>query len=159
MVYGYARVSTREQNPDREIIAINRFCDSRGIAKVKVYVDKVTGKSIKRPEYQKIRRKIKAGDSLIMMDMINNLLLEVFAACAEFEMEKREKRQREGYEALKARGEWDKLGRPVKMTQEEFLNKWDQKGKNVTDKEFAESLNISKGTLQSYKKKYLKGKK
>ena len=80
-------------------------------------------------------------------------------ACAEFEMEKREKRQREGYEALKARGEWDKLGRPVKMTQEEFLNKWDQKGKNVTDKEFAESLNISKGTLQSYKKKYLKGKK
>ena len=56
----------------------------------------------------------------IMMDMINNLLLEVFAACAEFEMEKREKRQREGYEALKARGEWDKLGRPVKMTQEEF---------------------------------------
>ena len=68
-------------------------------------------------------------------------------------------RQREGYEALKARGEWDKLGRPVKMTQEEFLNKWDQKGKNVTDKEFAESLNISKGTLQSYKKKYLKGKK
>ena len=39
------------------------------------------------------------------MDMINNLLLEVFAACAEFEMEKREKRQREGYEALKARGE------------------------------------------------------
>ncbi len=31
------------------------------------------------------------------MDMINNLLLEVFAACAEFEMEKREKRQREGY--------------------------------------------------------------
>ena len=208
MVYGYARVSTREQNPDREIIAINRFCDSRGIAKVKVYVDKVTGKSIKRPEYQKIRRKIKAGDSLIipemdrlgrkkdilaelaffkkkkvrvlileipttlidyesldnwmaefMMDMINNLLLEVFAACAEFEMEKREKRQREGYEALKARGEWDKLGRPVKMTQEEFLNKWNQKGKNVTDKEFAESLNISKGTLQSYKKKYLKGKK
>ena len=89
--------------------------------------------------------------------LIPDLLLEVFAACAEFEMEKREKRQREGYEALKARGEWDKLGRPVKMTQEEFLNKWDQKGKNVTDKEFAESLNISKGTLQSYKKKYLKG--
>ena len=95
----------------------------------------------------------------LMVDMINRLLFEVFAACAEFEMEKREKRQREGYEALKARGEWDKLGRPVKMTQEEFLNKWDQKGKNVTNKEFAESLNISKVTLQSYKNKYLKGKK
>lgn len=94
-----------------------------------------------------------------MMGMVNNLLLEVFAACAEVEMEKREKRQREGYEALKARGEWGKLGRPVKMTQAEFLNKWNQKGKNVTDKEFAESLNISKGTLQSYKKKYLKGEK
>lgn len=69
----------------------------------------------------------------LMVDMINRLLFEVFAACAEFEMEKREKRQREGYEALKARGEWDKLGRPVKMTQEEFLNKWDQKGKKCNE--------------------------
>ncbi len=43
-----------------EIIAINRFCDSRGIAKVKVYVDKVTGKSIKRPEYQKDKTKDKS---------------------------------------------------------------------------------------------------
>lgn len=69
MVYGYARVSTREQNPDREIIAINRFCDSMGMANVKVYVDKSTGKNLNRPEYQKIRRKIKAGDSLIIPEV------------------------------------------------------------------------------------------
>ncbi|MCB5563278.1 hypothetical protein LIP72_13230 [Mediterraneibacter faecis] len=94
-----------------------------------------------------------------MMDMINNLLLEVFAACAEIEMEKREKRQREGYAALKARGEWDKIGRPVKMTEKEFLIKWNQNGKNMTNKEFAESLKISKSTLLTYKKKYLKGEK
>ena len=60
MVYGYARVSTREQNPDREIIAINRFCDSRGIAKVKVYVDKVTGKSIKKARIPKDKTKDKS---------------------------------------------------------------------------------------------------
>ena len=69
MVYGYARVSTREQNPDREIIAIIRFCDSMGMANVKVYVDKSTGKNLNRPEYQKIRRKIKAGDSLIIPEV------------------------------------------------------------------------------------------
>ena len=69
MVYGYARVSTREQNPDREIIAINRFCDSMWMANVKVYVDKSTGKNLNRPEYQKIRRKIKAGDSLIIPEV------------------------------------------------------------------------------------------
>ena len=51
-----------------------------------------------------------------------------------------------------ARGEWDKLGRPVKMTQEEFLNKWDQKGKNVTDKEFAEVLIYQKERCRAIKR-------
>lgn len=60
---------------------------------------------------------------------------------------------------MKARGEWDKIGRPVKMTEKEFLIKWNQNGKNMTNKEFAESLKISKSTLLTYKKKYLKGEK
>lgn len=209
MIYGYSRVSTKEQHPDREIIAIKKFCEDKNMTGVKIYVDKITGKNLQRPEYMKLRQENKSWRHIVnheldrlgrkkkdildelafykkkkvrvlileipttlidydamdntlaefMMDMINNLLLEVFAACAEIEMEKREKRQREGYAALKARGEWDKIGRPVKMTEKEFLIKWNQNGKNMTNKEFAESLKISKSTLLTYKKKYLKGEK
>lgn len=208
MIYAYVRVSTKEQNFDREIIQIKRFCLERNLNDIKFYTDKMTGKRFDRPKYQKLRRKIKKGDTLIiheldrlgrkkkeiiqeltyfrnkgvkvmildipttlidyslmgnqlaefMMDMINNLLIEVFAACAEFEMEKREKRQREGYEALRQRGEWDKLGRPVKIDKDTFLKAWKEaKQLGITDKELAEQLDISKGTLQSYKRKYLQG--
>lgn len=208
MIYAYVRVSTKEQNPDREIINIKRFCQDRKMSDIIFFIDKMTGKRFDRPEYLKLKRKIKKGDTLIlheldrlgrkkkeiikeltyfknkgvkvmildipttlvdysimgnqlaefMMDMINNLLIEVFAACAEFEMEKREKRQREGYEALRQRGEWDKLGRPVKIDQETFLIAWNEaKKRSMTDKELAQQLEISKGTLQTYKKKYLQG--
>lgn len=48
----------------------------------------------------------------MMMDTINNILIEVYAAMAQAEIEKKEKRQREGIEAMKARGEWHRYGRP-----------------------------------------------
>ena len=54
-------------------IQTGRLLQSTGFVTAEVWrrlnVDKVTGKSIKRPEYQKIRRKIKAGDSLIIPEM------------------------------------------------------------------------------------------
>lgn len=36
---------------------------------VKIYVDKITGKNLQRPEYMKLRRKIKAGDTLIIHEL------------------------------------------------------------------------------------------
>lgn len=92
-----------------------------------------------------------------MMEMINNLLIEVYAATAEMEMDKREKRQREGYEALRARGEWDKLGRPAKYDKEAFLSAYrEAKEKGISDKKTAEKMEISYSTLKNYKRRYIK---
>lgn len=49
-------------------IAIKKFCEDKNMTGVKIYVDKITGKNLQRPEYMKLRRKIKAGDTLIIHD-------------------------------------------------------------------------------------------
>ena len=48
----------------------------------------------------------------MMLETINNMMIELYASMAQAEIEKKEKRQREGIEAKKARGEWDDYGRP-----------------------------------------------
>lgn len=50
--------------------------------------------------------------AVMILETINHLLIEMYAAMAQAEMEKRQKRQREGIEAKKSRGEWDGYGRP-----------------------------------------------
>lgn len=63
MIYGYVRVSTKEQNEDRQMIAMREF----GAAKV--YLDKQSGKDFNRPEYKKLVRKLKAGDVLVVQSL------------------------------------------------------------------------------------------
>ena len=46
------------------------------------------------------------------LETVNHMLIELYAAMAQAEVEKKEKRQREGIEQMKARGGWDKYGRP-----------------------------------------------
>ena len=53
-----------------------------------------------------------ANTNRMMLDMINNILIEVYATIAQAEIEKKEKRQKEGIAAKKARGEWEDYGRP-----------------------------------------------
>ena len=55
MIYGYIRVSTREQNEDRQIIALREV----GVTKTAIYMDKQSGKAFKRPQYKKLVRKLK----------------------------------------------------------------------------------------------------
>ena len=49
----------------------------------------------------------------MMLETINNMMIELYASMAQAEIEKKEKRQREGIEQKKARGEWDDYGTPV----------------------------------------------
>lgn len=56
----------------------------------------------------------------LMIETINNVLIEIYASLAQAEMEKKEKRQREGMEAKKLRGEWDEVGRPRAIEPEKF---------------------------------------
>ncbi len=60
--YGYVRVSTREQNEDRQLIAMLKF----GVPEDHIVVDKQSGKDFERPGYKRLLRKLKAGDTLIV---------------------------------------------------------------------------------------------
>ena len=62
MEYGYARVSTREQNETRQMIALTGF----GIAESAIFVDKQSGKDFERTQYRRLMRKLKDGDTLVI---------------------------------------------------------------------------------------------
>lgn len=60
--YGYIRVSTKEQNEDRQLIAM----EERKIPLKNCYIDKQSGKDFNRPAYKKLLKKLKKGDLLIV---------------------------------------------------------------------------------------------
>ena len=61
-MYGYIRVSTREQNEDRQLIAMRQF----GVSESCIITDKQSGKDFERPGYRKLLKKLKAGDTLVI---------------------------------------------------------------------------------------------
>lgn len=56
--YGYVRVSTAEQNEDRQLIAMS----DAGVPRENIFTDKQSGKDFDRPAYKKLMRKLKPGD-------------------------------------------------------------------------------------------------
>lgn len=62
MIYGYARVSTKEQNTDRQLIALENY----GIAPENILTDKQSGKDFERVNYKKVVRKLRKGDVLVV---------------------------------------------------------------------------------------------
>lgn len=60
MKYGYIRVSTKEQNIDRQLTAILK----EEVEMNKIYIDKASGKDFNRKKYKKLIRKLKAGDEV-----------------------------------------------------------------------------------------------
>lgn len=61
-IYGYIRVSTKEQNEDRQVDALSEH----HIAKENLYFDKQSGKNFKRPAYQMLLKKLQPGDILVV---------------------------------------------------------------------------------------------
>ena len=62
MEYGYVRVSTKEQNEDRQIVAMREF----GIKEGNIILDKQSGKDFERPGYRRLVRRLKAGDTFVI---------------------------------------------------------------------------------------------
>lgn len=160
--YGYARVSTSEQNLDRQLIALT----DAGIAARDIFTDKLSGKNFDRPQYQLLRDRIlREGDELFIksldrlgrnksqtleelrhfkevgvvvrildlpttlidlegndwvMDMINNIIIEVYASIAENERMTIRQRQREGIDAAKV------AGRQLGRNRIEYPENWQQ---------------------------------
>lgn len=175
MYYGYHRVSTKQQNLDRGVEAIENFCKERNYPLVKIFTDKMSGKNFDRPRYTVLKEDVlREGDTLILheldrlartkkgiaeelayfdkmgvrvmilnipttlvdlssspkgmyktvLETINHMVIEIYSMQAQTELELKEKRQKEGIAAMKARGEWERYGRPRKMSKESFAKEY-----------------------------------
>ena len=60
--YGYVRVSTQEQNEARQLAAMRSF----GVAEENIIVEKLSGKDFRRPQYQRLVRRLRPGDVLVV---------------------------------------------------------------------------------------------
>lgn len=61
-VYGYARVSSRDQNEERQMIALEKF----PVPPKRIFLDKQSGKDFNRPNYRRVLRRLKKDDVLVI---------------------------------------------------------------------------------------------
>lgn len=207
-IYGYHRISTKDQHLDRGIIEVESYCSEHGIKLDKIYTDKLSGKNFDRQRYTVlIEDVLRPGDTLIvteldrlgrnkrdtmkqiqlfkdmevrlmvlelpttlidlskmdnkmtklMLETINNMMLELYASMAEVELDKKEKRQREGIAAKKLRGEWDDYGRPADMRQETFNKSFIRvQNGEIGPTDLRKELRMSHATFYRYRAGFMK---
>ena len=61
-VFGYVRVSSQEQNEDRQLISM----EQAGVPNNNIYIDKQSGKDFNRPNYKRLMKKLRSGDTLFI---------------------------------------------------------------------------------------------
>ena len=61
-IYAYIRVSSKDQNEDRQLIAVSNL----GVESKNIFIDKQSGKNFERPAYKKLLKKLKPDDTLII---------------------------------------------------------------------------------------------
>lgn len=64
-IYGYVRVSSIDQNEDRQLRAMNE----RSVPPENIYIDKQSGKDFQRPQYQNLLRRLRSGDLLYILSI------------------------------------------------------------------------------------------
>ncbi len=64
-VYAYVRVSTIDQNEDRQLIAM----EQAGVPKKNIFIDKQSGKDFNRPNYKRLVKKMREGDLLYVLSI------------------------------------------------------------------------------------------
>lgn len=162
-LYGYIRVSTRDQNEDRQLIALREL----KIPEKNIFMDKQSGKDFNRPQYKRLVRKLKKDDLLYIksIDRLGrnyaeileqwrlltqtkgaDIVVQVLSFVAENERTNIRQRQAEGIAAAKARGV--KFGRPPRPLPDNFYEvhkAW--RDKKLTLKEAAETCDLPVGTF------------
>ena len=188
MEYGYIRVSTLDQNEDRQ----RRAMAERGVPRERMFIDKQSGKDFHRPAYARLR----PGDlvyvlsidrlgrnyeevqnqwrvDICVIDMplldtrqgkdllgtfIADLVLQILSFVAQNERENIKKRQAEGIAAAKARGV--KFGRPPAVLPENFHAVHKKwRDKKITLRQAAEACGMPEGTFYSKARKFEEGEK
>lgn len=61
-IYGYARVSSRDQNLARQLDALSEY----GVDERRIYADQASGKNFQRPAYRRLMRQLRPGDTLVI---------------------------------------------------------------------------------------------
>ncbi len=64
-IYGYIRVSSQDQNEDRQVVAMQDM----GVPQENIYIDKQSGKDFQRPQYKRMVNKMKSGDLLYVLSI------------------------------------------------------------------------------------------
>lgn len=64
-IYGYVRVSSTDQNEERQLIALR----GKNVDEKNIYMDKQSGKDFNRPQYKKLVRKLRPGDLLYILSI------------------------------------------------------------------------------------------
>ncbi|WP_226639235.1 recombinase family protein [Priestia flexa] len=193
--FGYVRVSTKEQNLDRQYEALKQYVSDEKY----IYSDKASGKDMEREGFQNMLKAMRSGDTLYIksidrlgrnkdmikkylemfkaegirvkiidlpttmqdvsagqdwvIEMINNIIIEVYTSMAEQERNNIKQRQSEGIAVAKAKGKH--LGRPAVQLPEA----WDKlyvewKAGNITAVAFMNEVGMKKGTFYNKVKEY-----
>jgi len=93
--------------------------------------------------------------SRLMLDTVNNILIEFLTMIAETEIERKKKRCDEGREAMKARGEWHRYGRPRKMLKNKFAEQYARvEKKEIGSLALMRELGLNRDTFFRYVREY-----
>lgn len=193
--FGYMRVSTKEQNLDRQYEALKSYVTDKDY----IYSDKASGKDMERKGFQDMLKAMRKGDTLYIksidrlgrnkelikdyleqfkkrgirvkiidipttmqdrpseeewiIDMINNIIIEVYTSMAEQERQNIKQRQSEGIAVAKSKGKH--LGRPVMELPEEWdklYKEW--KAGQITAVAFMDTIGMKKATFYKKVKEY-----
>ena len=175
---GYVRVSTFDQNPERQL---------ENIQVDRTFIDKASGKDIKRPQFEAMMSFIREGDTLVVHSMdrlarnlddlrrvvqtltyrgiciefvkehltftgedspMATLMLSVMGAFAEFERALIRERQREGIALAKQRGAY--RGRKKSLSEEQILQLQNRVNAGEKKAQVARDFAISRETLYQY---------
>lgn len=64
-IYGYVRVSSKDQCEDRQLLALKEF----GVVERNIYTDKISGKIFNRPQYHRLMKKLKQRDVVVILSI------------------------------------------------------------------------------------------
>lgn len=193
--FGYMRVSSKDQNLDRQYEALKGYVSDENY----IYSDKASGKDMEREGFQNMLKAMRKGDTLYIksidrlgrnkelikdyleqfkkkgirvkiidipttmqdrpqeeewiIDMINNIIIEVYTSMAEQERQNIKQRQAEGIAVAKAKNKH--LGRPVMELPEEWNKLYkDWKDKKITAVAFMKEVDMKKATFYKKVKEY-----
>lgn len=175
---GYVRVSTSEQNTDRQL---------EGMQLDRIFTDKASGKDVKRPELEAMLRFVRENDTVVVHSMdrlarnlddlrrivkeltgrgirvefvkesqvftgedspMANMLLSMLGAVAEFERSLIKERQKEGIALAKARGVY--TGRKLILSPDQIADLKQRVEQGVPKAKVARDFNISRETVYQY---------